>query len=252
MGTHPIFESDFDCLTGRYGRKMTDSDDDDMPVLSDFAQQALQQFLAEQQAAAQIEQEMLEQGEGNKKAEVELKEDWQLSQFWYDESTCEAFSKIIIGELGRRSILKTGKVIFISSPTAFKHLMANKVLPQEQMHLLEYDKRFEAFSNFSFWDYNDPINLDDSLKAQFDLILMDPPFLNADTFGKTFAAVEWLRRNKECSIMVSSGVITHEFIRELDPSIKLMNFVPRHKNNLSNEFSLQSNFDADQYLTKDS
>ena len=51
--------------------------------------------------------------------------------------------------------------------------------------------------------------------------------------------------------MVSSGVITHEFIRELDPSIKLMNFVPRHKNNLSNEFSLQCNFDADQYL-KDS
>ena len=64
--------------SGRYGRKMTDSDDDDMPVLSDFAQQALQQFLAEQQAAAQIEQEMLEQGEDNKKAEVELKEDWQL------------------------------------------------------------------------------------------------------------------------------------------------------------------------------
>ena len=103
----------------------------------------------------------------------------RVSQFWYDESTCEAFSKIIIGELERRKILKTGKVIFISSPTAFKHLMANKVLPQEQMHLLEYDKRFEAFSNFSFWDYNDPINLDDSLKAQFDLILMDPPFLNA-------------------------------------------------------------------------
>ena len=61
---------------------MTDSDDD-MPVLSDFAQQALQQFLAEQQAAAQIEQEMLEQGEDNKKAEVELKEDWQLRNRGY-------------------------------------------------------------------------------------------------------------------------------------------------------------------------
>ena len=56
---------------------MADSDDD-MPVLSGYAQQALQQFLAEQQAAAQIEQEMLEQGEDDKKAEVELKEDWQL------------------------------------------------------------------------------------------------------------------------------------------------------------------------------
>ena len=61
---------------------MTDSDDD-MPVLSDYAQQALQQFLAEQQAAAQIEQEMLEQGEDDKKAEVELKEDWQLRKWGY-------------------------------------------------------------------------------------------------------------------------------------------------------------------------
>ena len=61
---------------------MTDSDDD-MPVLSDYAQQALQQFLAEQQAAAQIEQEMLEQGEDDKKAEVELKEDWQLRKRGY-------------------------------------------------------------------------------------------------------------------------------------------------------------------------
>ena len=64
------------------GREMTDSDDD-MPVLSDYAQQALQQFLAEQQAAAQIEQEMLEQGEDDKKAEVELKEDWQLRNLGY-------------------------------------------------------------------------------------------------------------------------------------------------------------------------
>ena len=108
------------------------------------------------------------------------------SQFWYDEATCEAFSIIIFGELERRKLLDTGKVIFISSPTAFKHMMANKVLSAEQMHLLEYDKRFAAFSNFSFWDYNDPINLDSSLKAQFDLILLDPPFLNA---GKLISSI---------------------------------------------------------------
>ena len=83
--------------------------------------------------------------------------------------------------------------------------MANKVLPQEQMHLLEYDKRFEAFSNFSFWDYNDPINLDDSLKAQYDLILMDPPFLNAGNifFVDFIIRSSKFRQNHFCQIFKS-------------------------------------------------
>ena len=58
-----------------------------------------------------------------------FQEDWQLSQFWYDEATCEAFGKIIRAELKRRNLLETGKVVFISSPTAFKYMMAKKVLP---------------------------------------------------------------------------------------------------------------------------
>lgn len=126
-----------------------------------------------------------------------------MSQFWYDEATCEAFGKIIRAELERRNLLETGKVVFISSPTAFKYMMAKKVLPglfsmkrfhisfatvlkafiAEQMHLLEFDKRFGAYSNFSFWDYNEPLALPEKLKAQFDLVLMDPPFLNAGTFS---------------------------------------------------------------------
>ena len=53
-----------------------------------------------------------------------------------------------------------------------------------QLHLLEFDKRFGAFDNFSFWDFNDPLNLPEVLKSKFDLILMDPPFLNAGRFQR--------------------------------------------------------------------
>ena len=147
--------------------------------------------------------------EGSRKTKIA-----HLSQFWYDEATCEAFSKIILGELKRRNILKTGKIIFISSPTAFKHMMANKVLPQEQMHLLEFDKRFGAFSNFSFWDYNDPINLDSSLKAQFDLILMDPPFLNA---GKCFTLYKIRFNTVLSSEPIPLGSIKIRLERHLKP-----------------------------------
>ena len=58
---------------------MSDSDDD--LVLSEHAQRALAQFLAEQQAAAEVENSILnDDTEDSEKAGVELKEDWQLSQ----------------------------------------------------------------------------------------------------------------------------------------------------------------------------
>ena len=53
----------------------------------------------------------------------------EKSQFWYSEETCEVFSKIILGELNRRRKLNDGRVLFISSPTAFKYMMKNKSLP---------------------------------------------------------------------------------------------------------------------------
>ena len=68
-----------------------------------------------------------------------------------------------------------------------------------------------------------------------------------DTFEKTFQAVDWLCK-KNAAIMVSSGLVTKEFVSEYSEKIKVMKFVPKHQNNLSNQFSLQCNFDADAHL----
>ena len=70
----------------------------------------------------------------------------------------------------------------------------------------------------------------------------------SDTFGKTFEAVDWLAKDKNISIMISSGLVTREFISNYSQDINVMKFVPKHEKNLSNEFSLQCNFDADAYL----
>ena len=48
--------------------------------------------------------------------------------------------------------------------------------------------------------------------------------------------------------MISSGLVTREFISYYSEDIRVMKFVPKHEKNLSNEFSLQCNFDADSYL----
>merc|ERR1711935_655141 len=124
MGTHPIFESDFDCLTECVEKEeemsscQSDHDSDSDLELSVYAQAALAAFLAEQQVAEQEEEAALGQVESTDEV-IELKEDWQLSQFWNDEATCAAFATIIKGELERRGLGATGRCVFLSSLTAF-------------------------------------------------------------------------------------------------------------------------------------
>ena len=260
--------------------KDIDSDSDSDLELSAHAQAALAAFLSERQATEQVEEAALAQVESvdqvrkfknnnklkNPKKPIKLKEDWQLSQFWNDEATCSAFATIIKGELERRNISSTGRCVFISSPTPFKYMMTKKILSSfvcyfytflitikfiylaDQMHLLEFDKRFAAYGdNFNFWDFNDPLALPEGLKGTFDLVLMDPPFLNEDTFEKTFKAVDWLRKDG-AAIMISSGAMMRDYVKAYSSNIDVMEFIPRHQNNLSNQWSLQCNFNADAYL----
>ena len=159
---------------------MSDSDDD-IPALSGFAAQMLQDFLndkkmIEEQESALVSEDNAENNEGViKVAEFVIKEDWQLSQFWYDTATCIALDKIVLGALAECD----GKTVCcLSSPTLFKHLMAQESIPEDDLLLFEYDRRFAVFKNFHFWDLWDPLQIDPKLKNQVDVILADPPFLN--------------------------------------------------------------------------
>ena len=52
--------------------------------------------------------------------------------------------------------------------------------------LFEYDKRFEIYGNdFVFYNYNEPLNFDQSLNDYFDLVIADPPFLADECQIKT-------------------------------------------------------------------
>lgn len=46
------------------------------------------------------------------------------------------------------------------------------------VQLLEFDKRFEQYgSEFTFYDYNEPLELPSSIKHSFRIIIADPPYL---------------------------------------------------------------------------
>ena len=155
--------------------------DDDIPALSEHAAFALQEFLNELKVEEEREKALvsLDNNDDDEKvkkvAQTELKEDWQLSQFWYDTATCMNLEKIVLGALSECD----GKTVCcLSSPTLFKHLMAQESIPEDDLLLFEYDRRFAVFKNFHFWDLWDPLQIDPKLKNQVDVILADPPFLN--------------------------------------------------------------------------
>ncbi|CAG5113084.1 Oidioi.mRNA.OKI2018_I69.chr2.g7227.t1.cds [Oikopleura dioica] len=101
-------------------RNREDSECSDI-VLSEEASAALMEFLREQEIRQNEEEALINTGNAEKALEVEHQEDWNLSQFWYDEPTCEALEKIIL------SIYEPGmKIGCISSPTCFKHLLKCK------------------------------------------------------------------------------------------------------------------------------
>ncbi|KAI8810062.1 putative N6-adenine methyltransferase-domain-containing protein [Cladochytrium replicatum] len=123
-----------------------------------------------------------------------FKEDWQLSQFWYDEDTAQ--------KLAQEAIANTpegGWIACISSPTAFVEL--KRINPTNINYVVfEYDRRFEVFGlQFFFYDYNHPEKFEtpDGSRPQdwagrFDYIIVDPPFLAEDCFKKTAQTVRLL------------------------------------------------------------
>ncbi|XP_034834089.1 EEF1A lysine methyltransferase 1 [Maniola hyperantus] len=212
-------------------------EDDDIPALSAVTFAALQEFYAEKQKR----QEILEKLESQKQLNENIifEEDWQLSQFWYDEATVQALVKVIDNLLP-----DSGKVALISCPTLFvsvKRQLGNRA----NVTLLEYDRRFEVHgSDFIYYDYNSPDKLPADLEHTFDLVIADPPFLSEECITKISKTIQLLAKEK---IVVCTGAVMKEHAEKL-LSLKQCDFKPQHRNNLANEFSCYANFDLDEVL----
>lgn len=128
-----------------------------------------------------------------------------------------------------------------------KFLVAQESIKEENITLLEFDRRFATFTNFHFWDYNEPLKLPPELKNKFDVIVADPPFLSEDCFVKTCMAIKYLGVENG-KVMFCTGAVQEEVASRVRPDLKRQKFEPKHKNNLSNNFALFANFNADQFV----
>jgi len=267
-----------------------DDDDDDIPQLSANALAALQEFLQERQAQ-QEEEEKEEISAAAASCQIEdsssqkelrhVSEDWQLSQFWYTESTAAALAKEALSAAGDK-----GRIACVSCPTLYKAIVdvvkadenakedaaaeastASSTSPSfSRAIVLEFDRRFAKWGvDFVFYDYKDASipELPVDWRNSFNVVVCDPPFLTEECASATLkAAVDTLGKKLEgdvegssssstsasstkmCKVMFCTGEIMAETLTEFSGGSlkKSETFIPEHASKLSNPFVLMTNF----------
>ncbi|PVU96498.1 hypothetical protein BB559_002375 [Furculomyces boomerangus] len=166
-------------------------------------------------------------------------EDWQLSQFWYDDKTCDFYV-----DLARPHLQTNSLILFISSPTAF--LRFKKTFPNyENVALMEIDDRFSVYKDqFIKYDYLKPLNFPNAqtLKGKASFIIMDPPFLNEDCLTK-FAITTRFLSNTNTQTLLSTGIVMKSLAKKF--GLHETNFEPTHRSGLSNKYRAFANFQND-------
>jgi hypothetical protein len=224
------------------------ADEDDAPSLRPDTLAALQAFLAEKKAAAELEaREAQDAG-----ATLLTSEDWQLSQFWYSESTC----RFLAAEVGRCTGADGGGgggggggapaapalAAFLSSPSAFKAYRA--AFPAAPAVLLEYDERFSCFGDaFHPYNYASPLALPPALLGNCGCIMLDPPFLQRECLAGFAESVRALAA-PGARVLLATGAVQLRAAREL-LGLRPTNAAIEHESGrLSNPFKLFCNYDA--------
>lgn len=214
---------------------MSDSgeNDEDVPQLSAETFAALQEFYKEQEGRENTIANI------SNVDTVSFQEDWQLSQFWYDDNTIDILVKIALN-----AVNNSGKIALVSCPSLYKK-MKQAAGKDCEITLYEYDRRFSAYGNdYVFYDYKSPLGIPREKSDYYDIVLADPPFLSDECLTKTAVTIKFLTKNK---IVLCTGSIMEDMAKRL-LDLRKNKFEPRHRNNLANEFSCYSNFDIEPFL----
>lgn len=219
-------------------------DDDDQPTLSSHALAALKEFLAEQNQFADDSRSNHEIGGGEAAPEVTLvTEDWRLSQFWYEPETARTVAQEVLTVCSKSPNFR---VACIACPTLYAYL--KKMDPGISAQLLEYDNRFEQYgSEFSFYDYNRPVDLPSELKQAFQVVVADPPYLSKECLEKVAQTVSFLAQPDLSRLLLLTGEVQRDLASEL-LGLHPCNFKPQHSSKLGNEFRLFTNYNPGERL----
>ncbi|CAF1501495.1 unnamed protein product [Adineta ricciae] len=199
---------------------MIDTENDGPPQLSAETLKALQEWQQEQE---------------QNRAANRPQEDWQLSQFWYNNETANRLMNEVIAILP-----ENGRCAFIACPTVWS--LMRKEHPEIHNVLFEYDTRFDTGDHsFVEYDYKDDEHIEQNyanLKHSFDVLIIDPPFLSRECFEKVSHLAKLIGKvTPPCKHIICTGAIQEDNIKEFFPSADRVTFQPRHERNLMNPFA---------------
>jgi len=209
---------------------MSDSDYEET-TLSAHTLAALQEFLFEQEEQERKLRDAHHLQDESK--DVTITENWELSQFWYDDKTAEILAKEAIYAAG-----SNGRIACISAPTAYRKI---KELKPETCDVicLEFDERFKVFGkDFVFYDYKEPLKLAPELREQFDVVIADPPFLSEECLTKMALSMKYLSKK---NLILCTGAIMEDLAQKL-LKLKTCKVQPRHANGLQNKLLFYTNY----------
>lgn len=227
------------------------SDSDDEPItLSAHALAALKSFEAEKDEHQAKFQRLKDEAESNALLSIDaFSEDWNESQFWYSEDTANKLATELL-----RDVTSDMTIGVVSAPSVFvalKNMLRERSEDEKpKLVLLEHDNRFGVFSEFYFYDFQQPIKLPGHLKGSIDRVICDPPFLSEDCQTKAALTVRWLLKPNNADtlprLIVCTGERMEDLILKLYKAlgIKTAAFEPKHTRGLSNEFYCYANFEC--------
>ncbi|KAF9584703.1 hypothetical protein BGW38_005485 [Lunasporangiospora selenospora] len=246
------------------------SGSDSEPELSSETLRILQEVMREQQAQQERFERLRQQAEvqfdgvqqqnasdeptATKESESVtmdiFSEDWQLSQFWYDEDTSEKLAREILDNITPESV-----VCCISSPTAYVKLMSMNPPNKNNLFLFEYDTRFDIYGKqFIHYDYSSPLEfrLAKELQHSVDMIVVDPPFLSEECLTKTLESVKHLLKPASASseggkVVLCTGLTMANVASQSLKGLEITTFHPGHRNGLSNDFRCYVNYRSRQF-----
>ena len=219
------------------------NDEDDVPQLSAETFSALSEFYKEQEDREKKQEEvrcLIEGGE-----DIDWKEDWQLSQFWYSEETALSLARAVLDSLGE--VEGGARGACVSAPTLYR--ACTKLDPENKVNfdLFEFDKRFAVYGkHFHFYDYKAPLGVDRDLREKYDLVFADPPFLSEECLTKTLVTVRFLSKAGG-KVVLCTGAVMAELAHRL-ADLTVCKYSPVHQNSLSNPFQCFANFDLDKHV----
>jgi hypothetical protein len=221
--------------------------------LSSNALAALQEFYTEREETettfedlrASVELQAFK-GQLNMKS---FSEDWNSSQFWYSDATAKLLAEQLLEDATSQM-----RIAVVCAPSVFVQLK-NMIAPRKEVpdiSLLEFDNRFDVFEEFVHYDFKDPFKLPNSMRAAYDRILCDPPFLSLDCQTKVAMTVRWLSKSQLMKnnismqrIIVCTGATMESTVQKLYVRTRTTSFEPKHaQDRLSNEFRCYADFEG--------